>query len=1296
MLKVKQGDVEKFDIEAYQYNAEIMGEVNLSCEVYLDVPLTYFSLDMYVNINGENLYLSSFEPTGVKNTDNIYPKYSLVFESKRVQLKRKYFRDLTSDLAGIEWGTEYSFYGNIADFATRFQKNLTKYFLNNEWSIEVYGNHSQDVSVLFEASNLYLFDALKQMSETWDKEWRIVSSGATNVIQVGFPQETLTHNFEYEGGNGGGGLTVIQKEVDTSNIITRMLSAGSTKNIPYQYFRELSASELEAGNVQDPNVAPIFSNGYYNLMPACFRRYITGWNEGNNGTTYSPPRPTYTPEFWKGYDDGRKTFFGNLTYNPITYYESESIEVWGEREGIVEVNEDIFPTISGIDTRDEVVDVEQILSNEQSADTSITRHHLDYDAIGDKFGQTLEIGEITITNANQEEFNYYGIINVLSGYSGTNSATISIKYQLENLSWQEEYSKTFSYNASSSDKRIYDNVKLTRNTTYKIYIIINGHTESIFISQFNSGYRFYQSLKSKYNQSNIINGYFQNSGNTFNPIILNTDYANSYTIHAITNEVSYIYGTFRTDIRMCSCDFKLVLQVDYGNGNFIDAPAYIDDEGIVYESYRLYTKTPNDLSSNTTYNFEDNYTFYLDGNYSYRLVTRIISFTPAYKYNGNLLRTFYNQKSFIYNTTHSSSISLLHNIHAEAYLAWGQGYYNIEFTVAKALIDNAITLGIFLAAELTTLIDGFESYLVEFNMDNLFTQKIGRPYKGYFSVWIKDIGFNINDYKSSQPAQLNFTTGALAGEDYLFEILDVTPDTSRTSSAYRLKCLKSDADKDATGLAIPNTFKQGQAGDKFILLNINMPYNPYVLNAEERLETYVKAELDKVCDAKRAFSIEVYDPFISSFAETNKLITGNYIKIKHTNLIGSGSTATVQIKGITITQSKGDMFPKFAIILSEESSITRPTITRRGGGIIGDLYRRYRDLGDSLGNVTRNVSSINTNLGRTINVDTFNNNYRQVSGVNKEINALALSAKTTADEKNKCWAVKPIPPYYVGDQWLVNVATGDFIVNDTVYCKTTRLTGVFTNSDWGLSRYKGLDEIDNSLFLKIGTLPLDKFGNERNVSNILGQAPINKQIFGSSKSLESDVNLNRDKIVLSAKKINTKNKKLNTLLDFRDNSVLGFFSYDIEKTVNVEPNIIISDNILYLESQIFMFEYSQKHYYNVEAQAIELEPDEVNYIYVEGQEFGKDATLYASTELMPYELKESKYFLVGYVNPTIDEEQTIEYVYIGDKKLSIGIDERMAMLESKIAYLLGAVAKPMVSSDNYRFITSDNKILKVL
>lgn len=148
-----------------------------------------------------------------------------------------------------------------------------------------------------------------------------------------------------------------------------------------------------------------------------------------------------------------------------------------------------------------------------------------------------------------------------------------------------------------------------------------------------------------------------------------------------------------------------------------------------------------------------------------------------------------------------------------------------------------------------------------------------------------------------------------------------------------------------------------------------------------------------------------------------------------------------------------------------------------------------------------------------------------------------------------------------------------------------------------------------------------------------------------------DLDVTKQKVTLNKKAINTKNKKLNALLDFRDNSVLGFFSYSKDEIVSVEPNMVISDNILHLESPIYMFEYSQKYYYTLEAQNIDLIPNEVNYIYVKGQEFEKDATMYASTELMPYELMEEKYFLVGYVNPTIDEEQTIEYVYIGDRKL---------------------------------------------
>lgn len=139
---------------------------------------------------------------------------------------------------------------------------------------------------------------------------------------------------------------------------------------------------------------------------------------------------------------------------------------------------------------------------------------------------------------------------------------------------------------------------------------------------------------------------------------------------------------------------------------------------------------------------------------------------------------------------------------------------------------------------------------------------------------------------------------------------------------------------------------------------------------------------------------------------------------------------------------------------------------------------------------------------------------------------------------------------------------------------------------------------------------------------------------------------------LNVSSINTKNKKLNTLLDFRDNSVLGFFSYDIKETVSVEPNIIISDNILHLESPIFFLDSNRINYYMLETQDIDLEDNEVNYIYVRGGEFGFNAVLYASTELKNFEDGEEKYFLIGFVNPEIDSERTIEYTYIGDVELA--------------------------------------------
>lgn len=139
---------------------------------------------------------------------------------------------------------------------------------------------------------------------------------------------------------------------------------------------------------------------------------------------------------------------------------------------------------------------------------------------------------------------------------------------------------------------------------------------------------------------------------------------------------------------------------------------------------------------------------------------------------------------------------------------------------------------------------------------------------------------------------------------------------------------------------------------------------------------------------------------------------------------------------------------------------------------------------------------------------------------------------------------------------------------------------------------------------------------------------------------------------LNVRSINTKNKKLNTLLDFRDNSVLGFFSYSKDEIVSVEPEIIIENKTLSLLEDVFLFDSNRINYYMLEPQDIELVDNEVNYIYVRGEGFGLNAVLYASTELKNFEYGGEKFFLIGFVNPEINNERTLEYIYIGDVELA--------------------------------------------
>ena len=96
---------------------------------------------------------------------------------------------------------------------------------------------------------------------------------------------------------------------------------------------------------------------------------------------------------------------------------------------------------------------------------------------------------------------------------------------------------------------------------------------------------------------------------------------------------------------------------------------------------------------------------------------------------------------------------------------------------------------------------------------------------GSFKVTIKNIGFNIKDYLTSETATISMRSGSLIG--YEFEIVEVI---QLDNGNYEITLNKSTRDN----FQVPNAGQSLSTGDRFILLNITMP-DKYVEYAEDKL-----------------------------------------------------------------------------------------------------------------------------------------------------------------------------------------------------------------------------------------------------------------------------------------------------------------------------------------------------------------------------------------------------------------------------------------------------------------------------
>ena len=189
----------------------------------------------------------------------------------------------------------------------------------------------------------------------------------------------------------------------------------------------------------------------------------------------------------------------------------------------------------------------------------------------------------------------------------------------------------------------------------------------------------------------------------------------------------------------------------------------------------------------------------------------------------------------------------------------------------------------------------------------------------------------------------------------------------------------------------------------------------------------------------------------------------------------------------------------------------------------------------------------------------------------------------------------------------------------------------------------------NNLTTTLGGIP-----RGTDIGTIFGDVNLGRQVFGSDLSLESDIGFNRMKIILNAKKINTKNKRLTTLVDEKDKSLLSFFADSKQDPISVTPKIELDGAKLILTEQQVIFDYDKTTSYQLDPQEVDLDLTDIQYIYAVCDKDTSNATLIAYNDLQNFEEDTKRKYLVGYVNPVLDEIPIIEYAYLGDKKLSSG------------------------------------------
>lgn len=186
--------------------------------------------------------------------------------------------------------------------------------------------------------------------------------------------------------------------------------------------------------------------------------------------------------------------------------------------------------------------------------------------------------------------------------------------------------------------------------------------------------------------------------------------------------------------------------------------------------------------------------------------------------------------------------------------------------------------------------------------------------KSTFTVYLHDLGFDLEEHLTTSEAQISMKSGTLQG--YTFNISTIE---KQNDGGYKLILGRNSLEgSDESGFYVPNADWNMKAGDKFVLLNILMP-QAYIREAEERLLARSKEYLAQYGKTNFSYNIGLHDKFLmENVSVYDSLLEGSKLSVRDAEI---GIDEDVTIQSITITENmEENILPQVKVTLNNEPS----------------------------------------------------------------------------------------------------------------------------------------------------------------------------------------------------------------------------------------------------------------------------------------------------------------------------------------------------------------------------------------